>query len=113
MVLENGLLNAKRLLAGNASGQEYTKIVVGTSNTPVSGADTTITGAFEKDITTVDYLDGFVQFNTLLLAGDPAMVIREIGLKNADGVLCHRKVIPDVNKVAGVNYNISYKIKVQ
>lgn len=113
MVLNNGLINARRLLAGHADGKPVTKIVVGTSATPVEATDTTITAPVEKNVVTVDYLDGFVQFNTLLAGSDPAMVIREIGLLNSDGVLLHRKVIPDTNKVAGVQYSITYKIKVQ
>lgn len=114
MVLAAGRINVEKLLSGDIAGKKFTKIVVGTSGTPPADTDTTITNPVTKDIITVDYLPGgFVQFNTTLDAGDPAMVIQEIGLLNVDGVLCYRKVVPAINKIAGTTYAISYKIKVQ
>ncbi|MDI3320001.1 hypothetical protein [Pinibacter soli] len=114
MLLAAGRTNVEKLLAGDAAGKKITKIVVGTSNTAVSEGDTTISGAVAKDIETVDYFsDGHVQFNATLVAGDPSMVIQEIGLYNQDGTLCHRKVVPSINKVSGTTYALSYKIKVQ
>lgn len=114
MILATGRTNAEKLLSGNTDGKKFTKIVVGTSNTPVSDTDTTITGAVAKNISTVDYFDdGHVQFNATLESSDPAMTIQEIGLLNDANVLCYRKVIPSINKVSGTTYAISYKIKVQ
>lgn len=114
MLLTAGQTDVQKLLSGDPAGKKIAKIVVGTSNTPVSASDTTITGAFSKAIATVDYLpNGYVQFNITLDAADPAMLIQEIGLLNDDNVLCYRKVIPAVNKVAGATYAISYRIKVQ
>ena len=113
MVLAAGKLNVEKLMTGDAAGKKFVSIVVGTSNTPVTEADTTITGALVKAVVSVNYLTGFVQFNATLDAGDPSMVIQEIGLLNDDGVLMYRKVIPAVNKVAGTTYALAYKIKVQ
>jgi len=113
MVLAAGKLDVERLMSGDPAGKKFVSIVVGTSGTPPTEADTTITGSLVKSIISVNYLTGFVQFNATLDAGDPAMVIQEIGLVNEDGVLCYRKVIPAVNKVAGTTYALAYKIKVQ
>jgi hypothetical protein len=113
MILTAGITNAEQLLAGNPAGKKFVSIQVGTSGTPETPADTTITGAVTKAIATVDYLTGYVQFNATLDAGDPAMTIQEIGLLNDAGTLCYRKVIPPVNKIAGTTYALSYKIKVQ
>lgn len=114
MIVATGRTNVEQLLSGNASGKKFAKIVVGTSNTPVSDTDTAITGPVAKDILSVDYLtDGHIQFNATLDAADPAMVIQEIGILNDVGTLCYRKVIPAVNKVAGTTYALTYKIKVQ
>lgn len=114
MLLDNGKLNAQRLLGGHASGKKITKIVVGDSGTAVTSADTTITNAVAKTVSGVTYnSDGTVVFEATLLAGDPAMTIREIGLYNEDDVLCYRKVVADKAKVAGVSYALTYTIKVQ
>ena len=113
MLLENGQLNVQRLLGGNASGKKITQICVGTGSSPVVGTETSLTGEFSKNVTTVDYLgNGYFQFNTLLEAGDPAMLINEVGLKNESGVLVHRKIVSPTSKVAGTVLAIGYKIKV-
>lgn len=114
MILLGGVLNAERLLAGHIDGKPITKVAVGTGSNAVSENDTFLTNEFVKPVATVDYLTGgFVQFNVTLDASDPSMIIQEIGLKNADDVLCYRKVIPPVNKITGTTHAFSYKIKVQ
>jgi hypothetical protein len=114
MILAQGRTDVEKLIAGDAAGKKFTQIVVGTSDAPVSDTDTAITSPVAKNITTVDYFaTGHVQFNATLEAGDPAMVIREIGLLNEAGALMYRKVIPGVTKIAGTTYALSYKIKVQ
>ncbi len=114
MLLTAGSIDVQKLMAGDAEGKQFTHIVVGTSDTPVSEADTSITNAFAKAIETVNYFeDGHVQFNATLTACDPAMLIKEVGLTDEDGVLLYRKVITQVNKIAGATYSIQYKIKVQ
>lgn len=114
MVLNAGITNVINLLRGNSSGKKFTKIVVGTGNAVVTGNESALTGQLAKDISTVDDLGGgFVQFNSELTAADPAMLISEMGILNEDGVLCYRQVITAQNKVAGVTYSLSYKIRVQ
>jgi hypothetical protein len=114
MLLTNGNLNVQQLLGGNVSGKKIAKIVVGTSDTPVTSADTIITDPVEKAVTGVNYLGGgVVQFTATLLSGDPAMTIKEVGLYDDDDVLCHRKVITPRVKSAGVSYVVNYNIKVQ
>lgn len=114
MILNAGIENVINLLSGNADGKKFTKIVVGTGNGAITGTETALTGQVAKDILTVNDLgNGYVQFNSELVAGDPAMVIQEAGLLNEDGVLCYRQVINPQNKVAGVSYSINYKIRVQ
>jgi hypothetical protein len=114
MVLAAGRTDVGKLIGGDAAGTKYAKIVVGTSDTPVSDTDSTLTGAVAKDITSVTYeANGDVILHATLASGDPAMVIKEMGILNDDDVLCHRKVIPATNKVAGTTYALTYKIKVR
>lgn len=103
-----------QLLAGDAGGKKFTQIVVGTSNTPITGLETALQNPVAKDIQTWNNLGGgFVQFNTQLDAGDPEMVIQEIGILDEVGTLCYRQVVTPQNKIAGVTYSVSYKIKIQ
>lgn len=109
MVLNGGINYVISLLE-----EKFTKIVVGTGNSPVTGTETALTGQIAKNVLTVDNLgNGYVQFNSELTAADPAMIIQEMGILNADGLLCYRQVITPQNKVAGVTYSINYKIRVQ
>ena len=102
------------LLSGDADGKKILKIGVGTSDTPVSLSDTTLTGAVIKTVTGYNKLGGgVVQFSATLETSDPAMTIKEVGLYNEDNVLCHRKVITPRVKDAGVSYVVNYNIKVQ
>lgn len=112
-VLNNGITNVQDLLSGEVTGTKYMKIAVGTSDTPVDGTETALTGQLDKDIESFNvFAGGFIQFNATLAAGDPAMTIKEMGLVNDDGVLCHRVVVTPANKVDGVTYALSYKIKI-
>lgn len=114
MLLQAGSTDVQKLMAGDADGKKFAKIVVGTSDTPVSDTDSALTNPVIKDIESVNYFDdGHVQFNATLASGDPAMTVAEMGLMNDSGVLVYRKVVTPVNKVAGVTYSLQYKIKVQ
>jgi hypothetical protein len=114
MVLNAGIVNIMDLLAGDAGGKQFTQIVVGTSNAPVTGTETALTGQIAKNIASWNNLgNGFIIFNSTLDAGDPAMVIQEMGLLNQSGVLCYRVVISPVSKVLGVTFSINYKIRIQ
>ncbi|SHN45956.1 hypothetical protein [Chitinophaga sp. CF418] len=114
MILNAGIPNVIDLLRGDAAGKKVAKLVVGTGNSPVTGTETSLTGQVAKDVLSTNLITGgYVQFNSELTAGDPAMVIQEMGLLNDAGVLIHRRVIAPMNKVAGVTYSINYKIRVQ
>lgn len=114
MVLNAGIENVMALLDGDVAGKKFAQICVGTSDTPVTGAETVLENQVAKPILTFNDLGGgVIQFNAQLDAGDPAMVIKEMGILNDSGVLCYRQVITSQNKVAGATYSISYKIKIQ
>lgn len=114
MLLTAGNINTQKLLAGDADGKKISKISVGTNDTAPSVDDTTITSPVTKSITAVNYLPGnIVEFQAQLDAGDPEMVINEVGLLNDDDVLCHRKVVSPKLKVAGTSYVIAYQVKVK
>lgn len=109
MVLDAGIEYIIGLLS-----TKFTKIAVGTGNSPVTGSETSLTNQVAKDIQTVDNQgDGYVQFNSELVGSDPAMQIQEMGLINENGQLMYRQVISPQNKVAGVTYSINYKIRIQ
>ncbi len=113
MILTAGKLNTERLLGNDPDGKPITKIGVGTSDTPVTAADTALTNAVIKPVSAVNYnANNIAEFQALLEAADPAMTIREMGLYNDDDVLVHRKVIPDKTKVAGVQYSLSYFVQI-
>jgi hypothetical protein len=114
MLLDAGNENVQDLLAGFTTGKKISKIGVGTSSTPVTSADTALTGAVIKAVTGENHLGGgIIQFTATIEAGDPAMTIQEVGLYNDDNVLCHRKVITARAKGAGVSYVVNYNVKVQ
>jgi len=114
MILNAGIANVMALLNGSADGKKFTHLVVGTSDAPVTGSETVLENQVSKSISTFNILPGgYIQFNAELASGDPAMVIKEMGVLNEDGVLCYRQVMTPQNKVAGVVYAISYKIRVQ
>lgn len=109
MVLSAGILKTEQLLAA-----EYTKLGVGTSNSAVNPADTALTGAVIKSVTSVLYVGGGIfQLVATLAGSDPAMTIQEVGVYNSADQLCYRKVVDPRVKSAGLSYTITYQIKVQ
>lgn len=114
LIVDLGKLNAERLIGGHTSGKAITQMAFGTNGTPPTAGDTAITSPLVKAITATSYAAGnIVVFETNIDTGDPAMTVAEVGLLNADGVLCHRKVFdPPKNKVAGIAYHVTYKVKV-
>lgn len=112
MWLSGGKQNVADLLTGDPAGKPITHIVVGTSNTAVTPADTAITAPLSKAITSAVYnpTTKKLTFGATLAAGDPAMTIEEMGLYNTDGDLVHRKVVSPKNKVAGLTYALTYEV---
>jgi phage-related tail fiber protein len=114
MILTAGKQNVLKLLAGNTGGKAIVTISAGTSGTAATEADTTITASVDCTVTTVEYLPGDIERYTAILdAAVPAFTIRELGLKDEDGTLLHRKVIsPSYDKASGLTYTLQYEIKV-
>jgi hypothetical protein len=112
MVTNNGVTIIEKLMSGDAAGKHFTQIALGTNGSPVTGSETALTGQVAKNILSVNYLPGgHIQFNAQIDAADATMTIREMGLLNADGVLCYRQVITAVTTVSGIVYSLGYKIK--
>ena len=109
MLLNNGQTEIESLLAAS-----FTRIAVGTSDTPPTAADTAITGAIVKDVTSTDTsTPGYLTFNTTVEAADAAITIKEVGLLKIDGTLMYRSVVTPVSKVVGQTLAVQYKIKIQ
>lgn len=114
MLLDFGKLNVERLIGGDTAGKKAAKIVIGTSDTPVTSSDSTITGAVSRDIDNVTYPSpGIIQLSATFLDSDPAMTVKEVGLLNESNVLIHRKVVTETVKSAGIALIVNYRIKVQ
>jgi hypothetical protein len=114
MLLTAGNLNVQRRMVDDAIGKKITKIVIGTSDTPVTAGDTAITNPVSRDVDSITYPSpGYVQVSATFTESDPAMTVREVGLLNGDNVLVHRKVVPDTVKSAGLSLIVNYRIKVQ
>lgn len=113
MILNAGKLNTQELLAGNVNGKKIAKIGVGTSDIPVDAADTALIGVIKNVVANVVYLPGdIVQFQATMPAGDPSIVIKEIGLYDQDEILVHRKVITPYTRTTGVTTSLTYNIKI-
>jgi len=86
------------LLGADVSASPVTQIGVGTSNTPATIADTTLTGAFIKNLNTAGTVNTYTsnsvtfgyQFDTTEANG---MTIWEFGLFTTSGVLVAHKVL--------------------
>jgi len=112
MITAAGILNEQRLQAGDPAGKPYTHVAIGTSGAPVTGSESSLTGQVAKNILSVNYLGGgYIQFNAQIDPTDVGITTREMGLLNADGVLCYRQVITAVTTTTGVVYSLGYKIK--
>lgn len=114
LVVTLGKTNVTKLLGGDAAGKKISKIAIGTSNTAPAITDTTLTGMFSKNITSVSYPDSnSVLFSwTLETTEGNGITIREFGLLNDDGVLCARKVRTDIVKTSAVKLVGSWKISI-
>lgn len=112
MITQGGILNEQRLQAGDAAGKPFTKVAVGTGSGEVTGSETALTSQLAKSILSYNILPGgYIQFNAQIDATDAAINVCEMGLLNADGVLCYREVITPVLTVTGAVYSLGYKIK--
>ena len=114
MILTAGKTNVEKLLGGDAAGDKITHICVGTSNTPVTAGDTTLTDEVSVPIDSVLYpAADLAVFSATLPASTPSFTIEEMGLRNEAGTLVHRKIVtPAVGHVFGLAVTLRYQIKV-
>ena len=116
-VEKNQIVNLARtsltkLIAGEGSGFQLTKIGFGTSSTSATAADTSLTGAYVKALGSFLYLAfNVVQFNWTL-ENDEAngMTIREMGLFSNNNTLFARRTREAVNKTSDLRIEGSWKI---
>lgn len=116
-VEKNQIVNLARtsltkLIAGEGSGFQLTKIGFGTSSTSATAADTSLTGAYVKALGSFSYLAfNVVQFNWTL-ENDEAngMTIREMGLFSNNNTLFARRTREAVNKTSDLRIEGSWKI---
>lgn len=114
MVLNNGFNKICTQFGSAPAHSGYISSVdFGTNITAPTLADTAITGAFNKAVTTVTYPGtGQVQFNySLEAAENNGMAINEFGLKCADGTLFARKAVgtgQTINKTSSIRLDCEW-----
>lgn len=116
-VEKNQIVNLARtsltkLIAGDGSGFQLTKIGFGTNGTAASATDTALTGAFVKALGSHSYLSfNIVQFNWTL-ENDEAngMAIQEMGLISSNDTLFARRTRAAVNKTSDLRIEGNWKI---
>jgi hypothetical protein len=94
-LIVNGARNQMaRLIAGNFTNRNITKISFGTNGAAPTVADTTITNAFTKNVTGFTYPEmGQVTISwNLLTSEDNGQAIMEFGLVCADNTLFSRRI---------------------
>lgn len=106
LVVATGKQLVAKFLGGASGIGPVTKIQVGSNGTATADGDTTITTPAESAITSVAYPSANqVQFSyNIPSATVGAMVIKEMGLVTAAGVLFARKVTPDTPVPDGLNF---------
>jgi hypothetical protein len=95
---ENLILNGARnlmarLIAGEFTGRNITKIGLGVSGTAPEVSNETLIGSFEKNLDGYTFSSGQVQFNWSLRTNEAnGMAILEFGLIAEDGTLFSRRI---------------------
>jgi hypothetical protein len=94
LIVDNYKQIHARLLGGDVTNRSVTRIGFGTSGTAPAGGNTSLTGAYTKNVDAVTYpLTNQVQFAFSLGTGEAnPLAIMEFGLFTAGGVLYARKV---------------------
>lgn len=116
-VEKNQIVNLARtsltkLIAGDGSGFQLTKIGFGTNGTAATASDTALTGAFVKALGSHSYLAfNVVQFNWTL-ENDEAngMAIQEMGLISSNDTLFARRTRAAINKTSDLRIEGNWKI---
>jgi hypothetical protein len=99
LILNGARNQMARLIAGEFSGRNITKIALGTNGTPPVVANETLTGTYMKNIDGYSFpAMGQVQFNwSLKTTENNGMAILEFGLVTEDGTLFSRRIREDEN----------------
>jgi hypothetical protein len=94
MIVNGARLNMSHLVAGDTGDRYITTIALGTSGTAPQVNDTTITNAFTKAVSGIEYpASGQVRFKWVITADEAnGKAIIEFGLLCADGTLFARYV---------------------
>ena len=94
LIVDNSKQIHAKLLGGSVTNQSVTQFGVGTNGTPPVGGNTSLTGAYLKNVDTVTYpATNQVQFAFSLGTGEAnGMAISEFGLLTAGSTLYARKV---------------------
>lgn len=112
LVVNGGRTAVMVLLGSSASAKQLTKLSVGTNGTAPVGTDTTITGAFTKNVGATSYpTANSVRFDWQLGAGDANGInIAEFGLLCTDNTLFARKVRAVIAKNSDIILNGNWTI---
>jgi hypothetical protein len=88
------------LIAGDGDGRAVTHIGFGTSATPPTPGDTSLTGAYWRELTGHTYPEaGKVRFSFVLSTTEAnGLTIREFGLRTSNGALFSRKARGAIEK---------------
>ena len=116
-VEKNQIVNLARtsltkLIAGDGSGFQLTKIGFGTSGTAATATDTALTSAFVKALGSHSYLAfNIVQFNWTL-ENDEAngIAIQEMGIISINDTLFARRTRAAINKTSDLRIEGNWKI---
>jgi hypothetical protein len=97
LILNGARNQMARLIAGDFSDRNITKIAVGVNGTPPAVTNETLTGTFMKDIDGYSFpAIGQVQFDWSLETTEAnGMSILEFGLMSEDGTLFSRRIRED------------------
>lgn len=114
---ENLIVNGAReiqaqRLAGDGAGRHVARIAFGEGESPASPNDTSLTGAYSRELTGHDYpAVGEVRFSFELARSEAnGKMIREMGLIAADGTLFSRKVRGVIEKYDEISISGTWTI---
>jgi hypothetical protein len=93
LIVDGARVQMARLIGGDGTNRQITKIALGTNGTAPEVTDTEITNAFEKAVSGHAYPEaGQVQFSwNIATSEDNGQAILEFGLLCADGTLFARR----------------------
>jgi len=115
LIVTVGRTQMARLLAGDFTGRNVSQISFGTNGTAPALANTSITGAYKKNIGSIDYpAAGQVRFNWNLTTSEAnGKAILEFGLICVDNTLFSRRIRESgkpINKESDISLEGSWTI---